>query len=133
MQKSVPMSAAVAAALDARADAAGRAAAEAVNPVPMVVQQHASPFNDNSPVVKEYFVADGVCGFGWVEVRPARGGFASYLKASGRGRYSEYGRYMRVSVPLRSQSLARNEAYARSYAAVLKEAGVDAYGNSRID
>src|SRR5690606_9355306 len=41
-----------------RATQAGYAAMNAATPTPMVVQQHAHPFDDNSPVVKEWYVSE---------------------------------------------------------------------------
>lgn len=133
MRQAVPMTATVAKALYEKAHAAGLKASEEVVPTPMRVSQRANPFDDNSPEVQGWNVPEGVCGFGWVEVRPSRGGFASWCKKAGIGRQDSYSRCWRISSPLRTQSMARNEAYAQGFAGILKEAGIDAYGNSRMD
>ena len=45
------------------ADIAGQEAVKILNIIPMVVQQRANPFDDNSSVMKEWIVEGGVCGF----------------------------------------------------------------------
>ena len=107
--------------LVARAEAAGRVAAAAVNPVPMVVQGGG----------KSYYVGDGVCGFGWVEI-PGNTAFGKYMKAAGKARKT-YPKGLSISSGGFSQSMARNEAYAYAYADVLQAAGIDAQAKSRMD
>ncbi len=51
------------------ANAAGFEAANQMQTIPMVVNQHANPLDDNSAVARSYFVADGVCGFAWLELK----------------------------------------------------------------
>lgn len=119
--------------LHALADAAGKAAAAAVNPVPMVVGD-ADLAGNFVPGGKKYFVSEGACGFGWITIHPARGAFVNYLKKNKIGSKNYGGGYY---VPARpagfTQSIARNEAYAYAYAKVLNEAGIKAYGHSRLD
>lgn len=125
--------AAEAARLYERADTAGRAAAEAVVPVPMHVVQRANAFDDNSPVVRAYApVLDGVCGFAWVNVRPGNSSFARWLKANKRASKGYYGG-LELWVSQYGQSMTRKESYARAFANVLRDAGVDAYAESRMD
>lgn len=119
--------------------AAARASVK-VTPTPMIVQQHASPLDDGSPVVKEWFVKGGVCGFGWVEVRPANSKFANWLKRRDIGRYSSYSRCIHLSAPGMTQSMTRNEAAARAMAEVLVtelaaigEIKTEVSAHSRID
>lgn len=123
-------------ALYAKARAAGMAAAAARVPTPMVVVRHANPLDDNSPVVKRYEpVMDGVCGFAWIKCRPARGPFFAYCKAEGLGR-KDYDGGWSIWVSDFNQSMERKEAYAYAFAEVLNEspeAGVTAYGQSRMD
>ena len=57
------------------AHAAGCAAVEATTPVPMIVEGGG----------RSYYVADGMCGFAWVNF-PANTGFGRWAKASGRSR-----------------------------------------------
>ncbi len=131
--KSVQMTQANAAALHSTAHAAGLAAASACVPVPMTVQQRENPLDDNSAIVYQERVNDGVCGFAWIEVRPARGGFATYARNNAIGKYSEYSKCVRISVPLNTQSYEIKMAYASAYANVLAKMGIDAYGNGRLD
>ena len=120
------------AALYQRADEAGTAAAKAAGVVPMVVQQHARVMDDASPVVKQWFVEGGVCGFAWVQVKPANCGFAKWLVESGHARKGhEPG--VCLWVHQFGQSLQRKEAYAHAFARVLCEAGVKCYSQSRMD
>ena len=131
--KAIPMTAAQAAAIHTAAHTAGLASAEACIPTPMTVQHRANPFDDRSEVTKQWHVPEGMCGFGWVEVRPSRGGFATYARDNGIGRYSEYEKCCMIRSALRTQSYERNMAYATGYANVLLAAGIDAYANGRVD
>jgi hypothetical protein len=122
------------AALYAKADAAGKAAAAARVPVPMVVVQRANPLNDASPVVKRYApVMGGVCGFAWVIVRPGNSAFANYLKKRGLARPDSYAGGVNLWVGDYGQSMEKKEAYAGAFADVLQDAGLRAYSNSRMD
>ncbi len=104
--------------------AAGNAAAAAIVPTPMVVS------NGNNG--KTYFVGDGVCGFGWLTFK-GNTAFGKWAKANGIARPG-YPKGLSVWSPLRTQSLARNEAWAYAAADALRAAGInDAYGHSRID
>lgn len=131
--KEKPMTKGAMARLYREAMAAGRAAAAKVVPVPMVVQQHANMADDNSPVVKTYECAGGVCGFAWVEVRPANSRFANYLKRMKLGRYHEYERAVVIWVSDYGQSMQRKEAHAAAMAKVFRDAGLRSYSNSRMD
>ena len=113
--------------------AAGEAALSKVIPVPMVVGSSKSLFgNDVDPSKPMYFVEGGVCGFASVRVKPGNCGVAKYLKSSGMGRSSSYGGVL-VSVWAGGQSLERKEAYGSAFAEVLRNAGVNAYCESRMD
>lgn len=119
--------------LYARADAAGKKAADECVPVPMHVVERENPFDDNSPIIKRYApVMDGPCGFAWVIVKPGNSSFARYLKKIGFSRDSYYGG-INVWVRGYGQSYMRKGAYARAFAGVLSEAGIDAYAMSRMD
>lgn len=109
-------------ALASQADAAGRAAAEAVNPRPMTVVGGG----------QEYFVADGVCGFAWVVVKPGNSPFARFAKQNLRAHKHYYGG-VEIWVSGYGQSMQRKEAYASAYADVLRNAGIQAYSQSRMD
>jgi hypothetical protein len=120
--------------LFARARAAGLEAAAEVVPIPMIVVERANPLDDASPIMRKYApIMDGVCGFAWIKIRPARGPFVSYLKSRGMGKADSYeGGYM-LWVSEFNQSLARKEAYAGAFAMVLNAAGLNAYSMSRMD
>lgn len=118
--------------LFARADAAGRAAAEATRPTPMVVQQHRDVLDDASPVVQEWVVPSGVCGFAWVTIHPATSAAARYAKKH-LGARTAYRGGMEIWVAAYGQSMELKEAYAHAYARVLRDAGLKAYSGSRMD
>jgi|JI8StandDraft_1071087.scaffolds.fasta_scaffold23921_5 hypothetical protein len=114
------------------ADAAGKAAAEAKEPVPMIVVQHQHPLDDNSPIVKVYEpVMGGVCGFAWINV-PGNSVFGRYLKNEKRCSKG-YPKGINYWVGGYGQSMEKKEAYAHAFAAVLREHGIKAYAQSRMD
>lgn len=115
-----------------KAHAAGVAAVAKLQVRPMVVQSHANPLDDGSAVVKEYFVADGVCGFAWVKFKGV-GPWANYAKKY-LGARKAYGGGLSINISAYNQSMQKKEAYASAFAAVLREAGIaDAYADSRMD
>jgi hypothetical protein len=123
---------------------AGEAALAAATPTPMIVQQRVNPLDDGSPVVKQWIVEDGCCGFADIKVRatttPNRR-FLNGLKKAGLAgaEYSlpwtkdSYAGGYRYWVSAGGQSLDRKEAYARAFAKVLGDYGVTAYAHSRMD
>lgn len=114
------------------ADAAGRKAAEACTPTPMIVSE-ADPLSGTpKPNGKAWYVADGACGFAWIKVRPGNCTFARWLKANKGARKGYYGG-MELWVSDYNQSIARKEAYASAFAGVIREAGIKAYAESRLD
>lgn len=115
--------------------AARKAAAEAV-PTPMVVGTPTTPLGNDIDLNKDvWFVSDGVCGFGWVKVKPARGAFVTYAKKRNLGYSDTYagGYDFMMGRITQSQSLTRNEAAARAFAEVLNGYGIKATAHSRID
>ena len=116
----------------AKANDKGNAAVEMTTVTPMVVQQRENPLNDDSRLVREYFVSDGVCGFASVTVKPANSKFAKFLVANGLGRKA-YNGGVSMSVHQFNQSLQKKETYAYAFASVLNEHGIKAYVESRID
>jgi len=115
-----------------QAHTAGNLAVTQATITPMVVQQRANPLNDNSELVREYFVSDGVCGFASVNVKPANSKFAKFLIVNGLGRKSYTGG-VSMSVRNFNQSLQKKEAYAYAFAKVLRDNGINAWSESRID
>jgi hypothetical protein len=120
------------AALHAAAHDAGMAAAAAHTPVAMIVGQADGLSDRFAPGAKLYHVPGGVCGFAWVNVKPATQPFAKWAKKAGLARPSYYGGYD-ISVREFGQSMTTKEAYAHAYAKVLRDNGVKAYPNSRMD
>lgn len=107
------------------ADAAGRAAVQAATVRPMIVTDEARN--------RQYFVEDGVCGFAWIKIRPARGAFVNWCKKNNIGRTDSFeGGYM-IWVSDYNQSMQKKETYARAFAKVLQDNGIKAYGMSRMD
>lgn len=111
---------------------AGMAAGEACNPMPMVVEQRANMLDDNAPVVRRDYVADGVCGFAWVVVRPGNSAFARWLKENSLAR-PHYAGGVSIWVTTFGQSMQRKEAYARAFAKVLQDNDIKANAESRMD
>lgn len=134
------MSVKKAAAIWQEAVAAGAAAYEAATPVPMyvgmamaVVGPGSSEIDPSKPV---YYVSEGVCGFAWLTIRPARGALVQWLKAQGIGYKGSYGGWQVSSYKVgggRSQSLERALAAAQAAAGVLRSYGIEAYADSRLD
>ena len=102
-------------------------------PTPMIVQQRANPFDDSSPVIKEWYVSAGMCGFAWVTVRPATSSFARWLKRVKGWETDRYAGGMLFWVSAFGQSYERKLAFAQAFAAALRERGVNARANGRLD
>lgn len=138
---SVKLSVAAMKALHARAAEAGSLAWRAARPTPMAVIQPNDPVasllgDDSAGGEVIDVVMDGVCGFAWVTVRPGTSRFARWLVKEGIGSPDSY----RGGVSVReyggdrySQSYTRKMAAAEAYAAVLREAGIKAYADGRLD
>lgn len=119
--------------LISRAEQAGMNAGSNKTPVPMIVQEHANPLDDNSEVIRQYApVMGGVCGFAWITLFPATSSLAHYLRKHGKASKA-YDGGMQVWVSEFGQSMEKKQAYAAAYANVLREAGFDAYSGSRMD
>jgi Fe-S oxidoreductase len=101
----------------------GREAALAVVPIPMGIIDGA----------QTWIVEDGVCGFAWINVKPAYSAVAKALVAAGLARKDGYEGGVTVWVSDYNQSITRKEAYARAFAKVLQDAGIRAYASSRMD
>lgn len=112
---------------------AGAQAGAAVIPQPMVVQERAHVLDDNSPVVEEWVINDGVCGFAWVSVRPGNSSFARWLVKNGHGSSDSYAGGITIWISAYGQSMTRKSAHAAAMARVLREAGIKAYSQDRID
>lgn len=121
----------------AEAQAAASAAFEASKPVPMAVQNSGlfEEFDFNKPYE---VVADGVCGFAWVNVYvDGRSRVAKVMKQFGL-KSDYYGGYRFSSYDVApsgggSQSMQRKEAACGAFAKVLRDYGFKAYVGSRMD
>ena len=121
-----------AAILFGKAHAAGMAAGENARPTPMSVVRRENPFGPNSRITKRYAPdPEGACGFAWVNVRPGGSSFARYLKS--RGYSAGYRGGVSYWVSQFDQSYERKLAYAHAFAEILREAGVRAHVESRLD
>jgi len=116
------------------AHSAGLAAGHGCTPTPMVVGQPTTPLGNDIDYEKDtYYVADGVCGFAWVNIKPARGKFVKFLKDNNIGRKDCYYGGYTMWVSEFGQSMHRKENYARAFTSVLRENGLTAYNMSRLD
>lgn len=111
-----------------KAHEAGMKAYYDAKPVPMVVK--------DLQTGQKWHESEGVCGFAYVVIKPARGKLVSYLKSVNKGYKSDYyGGYWvgPAGEAGMNQSLARKEAYCSAFAEVLTKAGVKCYTWSRLD
>lgn len=113
---------------------AGMEAAVNCVPEPMYVVEHAIPFDDNSPIVKEYApVMEGVCGFGWINIKPGNSAFANFLKKRGLARSDSYYGGVTIWVSAFGTSYERKMAYANAFAKVLRKHEIKAYAMGKVD
>lgn len=81
---------------------------------------------------KSWYVADGVCGFAWVTVKPGNCAFANWGKK--KGLFSAaYGGGVQYWVGEFDQSMQKKEAFAGAVASYLRDNGIKAYSGSRMD
>lgn len=105
-----------------KAELAGLAACEAAIPRPMVVVEADALSGAPKPNAQRYYCSEGACGFAWVVVRPGTCSFARWLvKQKLALRAGPGGGGVQIWVSAGGQSVARKEAYAEAFAAVLKE------------
>lgn len=107
---------------------AGMLAGEAAKPTPMTVTEVNIA---DEPVGASWYVPEGACGFAWVVIK-GNTGFGRWAKKQGLAR-NNYGGGLAISVREFNQSVERKEAYAYAFASTLKQNGVDAYADSRLD
>lgn len=94
-------------------------AAAKCKPTPMVVQQHFDPLDDSSPVIKQWVVNGGVCGFAVVKL-PLTHPFTKYLIQMNRAYKNTYG----SGATVRRITKALEQSYERNCAAA------DAFANT---
>ena len=123
------------AAIAAAADAAGKAAADAATPTPMIVGQAKAIFGPGADDIDyskpTYYVPSGVCGFAWVALK-GNSGFGRWAKREGIARPG-YPSGLMIRANVGGQSYEIKTAYAQAYAAVLREHGITAYPQGRLD
>lgn len=110
-----------------RAVAAGLAAGNKTVPIPMNVI--GGPPGETPKI---YHVADGMCGFAWIVIKPGNCPLANWLKATGRATL-HYGGGVNIWISDYNQSVARKEDHAHAMAQVFVDAGYRAYADSRLD
>jgi len=103
---------------------AGVAAMNNCQPTPMTVVDRMSG--------QKWHVSEGACGFAWVKIKPARGAFVNWLKANDIG-HRGYPTGYDYWVSEGGQSIERKTAFARAFAGVLRNAGLNAHAESRMD
>jgi hypothetical protein len=113
-------------ALHAKADAAGHAAAVAAKPAPMVVVGGVP----GGPQ-EVFYESEGLCGFAWV-VFAGNTAWGKWAKKAGLAR-AHHPSGLCLWVSGYGQSVDRKAAYAKAYAGVLKDAGIEAHADSRLD
>lgn len=100
--------------------------------VPKFIVGDAIGLSNEIDYSKPTFVLNGLCGFAWVTIKPARGAFVNYLKSRNVGSKGYYGGY-EIWVSEFGQSVDRKQAFATAFAEVLRKYGIEAYGASRLD
>ena len=101
---------------------AGKLAAEACRPIPIVVYTPAAPFGDESvPDLTQpiYYVDDGVCGFAWITIYPGNCAAANYAKKHYNAS-AAYGGGVQIWISYFNQCYARKQAFACAAAEVLR-------------
>ena len=88
--------------------------------------------SDEIDFSKKTYVLDGLCGYAWVNISPARGAFVNYLKSREIGRKGYYGGY-EISVREFGQSVDRKYAFAQAFVEVLGKYGIEAFAGNRLD
>lgn len=125
---------------------AALAAGNGNKPVPMVVQEHQNMADDDSPVVYQEVVPDGVCGFAWVQwlkKDKLADEFCKLVRGLGRTHESNlshepnmgkgYPAMWKLWVGEYNQSMSRKEAFAKAFCAKIQSAGINCSYSSRMD
>lgn len=126
------------------ANAAGVAAVEKLHVTPMVVQQHTNMADDNSPVAKSWFIADGVCGFAYIQIKATRKEwpagdpvltrkFMGWLMNQGIAHKDSYNGGVYVSIWDYNQSYQKKKAHAEAVVDYLQSHGIKCWSQARLD
>lgn len=100
--------------------------------VPKFVVGDAIGLSNEIDYSKPTFIMDGLCGFAWVTISPARGAFVNYLKSRQVGSKGYYGGY-EIWVREFGQSVDRKAAFAGAFRDVLAKYEINASVGSRLD
>lgn len=119
------------------------ALADCPAPTPMIVGTPTTPLGNDVDMTKQvWYVADGVCGFAYVVLENGRTGFAQWLLKNGLGnKWWSGGRtkgvvvntYPRFGFAEPGQSYEKSKFVAGKVAARLRDYGIDAWVDARID
>lgn len=113
---------------------AGVEAARKCEVAPMLVGTPTTPLgNDIDRSKPVEYVADGVCGFAWVQVKPGTSSFAKWLVKNNYARKDSYYGGVCIWISDYNQSMQRKEAHAYAMAEVFRKHEFNAYGASRMD
>lgn len=112
--------------------AAGHKAALAAIPVPLVVVAQTGP-SGTGPISEKWVSPEGMCGFAWINIKPANSSLAKWLLAVGRATVDSYHGGVTIWIGQYGQSWKRKAEYARAAAALLKAHGVRAVAMDRLD
>ena len=113
-----------------RAYAAGMDALNAAVPVPMRIVE-ADIWGKPKAGAQVWVEPEGMCGFAWVRIK---GNTAFGREMKKHGLFSRaYPTGLQFWVGEGGQSVERKEAFARAFAKVLRDNGIDAYAESRLD
>ena len=110
------------------AQSAGLEAGMNALPEPMTVTEADLMGN---PIGRSWTVSEGACGFAWVTFA-GNTPWGRWAKAQGIASKG-YPKGLQIWVSEFNQSVDRKEAYAQAYAKVLREHGIEAYAQSRLD
>lgn len=112
--------------------AAGLKAGKEVGVPKFVVGTPTTPLGNDIDFKQKTYILEGLCGFAWINISPARGAFVTYLKSIKVGGKAYYGGY-EIWVREFGQSVDRKEAFAGAFAEVLRSYGIPASAGSRLD
>jgi len=103
----------------------GLQSGEYFEPTPMIVVDD---------IGQEYIIEEGLCGFAWINIKPGNSQFANWLKANDHATKDSYYGGVTVWVSEFNQSMERKIKYARAFAKVLSDNGLErVYVGSRMD
>jgi hypothetical protein len=101
--------------------------------VPMTVVQHSNMLDDNSPIKKSWYVEDGVCGFVWVNIKPANTSFAKWLVKNDYAKKDSYYGGITIWISQYGQSMQKKSEFAKAFSTIINEYGFKSYADSRMD